>query len=184
MKTIILFLCILGMVTLACAVAAPVERSVTMNLAFAIGPDKAIDSLQSSQNYSLSYSAQRGAVVAMVSNGEDPFNATANSSYSAAANLISAEQAAEGNEFLIVFTNGSSSNIADKQANLGNGRMVPNIFGDMRRDVPDSFPLYMVLGYDDIDLQNDTVFSGAAELIIRNFGSTQDGKANITFEVM
>jgi hypothetical protein len=183
MKAAVLFLCVLGIAIMASAVALPFGRSVTMNMAFAIGSDKTSDVLLDSQNYSLGYSTQRGTVVAIVFNGEEAFNATANSSYSSTANIISLAQAAEGNEFIIVFTNGSSSQITNKQVIMGNGRVIPNVFGAMQRDTPNSFPLYMVLHYDNIDLQNDTVFSGAEEILVRNFGNTQQGKANITFEV-
>lgn len=157
-------------------------RSVTMNLAFAIGSNKSADVLQSSANYSSSHNALNGTVVGIIATGSQTFNGTTNGSYSSAANLITVTQSATNNKFLLVLSNGTGSEISGKIALLGNGKILANIFGVMIRISPAKYPLYIVAEYDDIDIGNNTPFSGSTELVMRNYGPTSNGQANITVD--
>ena len=156
-------------------------RSVTMNLAFAIG-NKSKDVLQFSSNYSASENFRNGTVVGIVASGSRAFTGRINNSYSAAANSIAVLQSADKDKFLLVITNGSLSEISSKIGFLGNGRVLGSAFGVMQRTSATSFPLYIVAEYDDIDIGNSTAFSGAGELLLRSWGPVPDGRANVTLE--
>ncbi len=157
-------------------------RSVTMNLAFAIGANKSKDVLQFSFNYSASENFRNGTAVGIVASGSRAFTGRINNSYSASANSIAMVQSADKNKFLLTITNGSMSEISSKIGFLGNGRVLGGVFGVMSRGSATSFPIYIAAEYDDIDIANSTAFSGAGELILRNRGATADGRANITVE--
>ncbi len=157
-------------------------RSVTMNLAFAIGSAKNTDVLQFSSNYAASENFRNGTVAGIAASGSRAFTGRINSSYSGAANSIALVQSADRNKFLLVLTNGSTADIASKTVFLGSGKVLGSAFGVMPRGSATSFPIHIVAEYDDIDIANSTAFSGAGELMLRNWGPTPDGRANITVE--
>lgn len=157
-------------------------RSVTMNLALRVGSNKSNDVLKFSANYSAVDNLRNGTVAAIVSGGPRPFAGSVNTSYSSAANLISASQAADGSVFFLVMTNGSVDDIAARTYSLGSGKLPSGLFGVMYRGTAASFPLHVVAEYDSVDIANNTPFSGSGEILIRNRGPVADGRQNITIE--
>ncbi len=179
---VLIVLCIVLSAGAAMALGTIFGRSVTMNLAFAIGSNKSTDVLQSSADYSSSHNALNGTVAGIAASGSQTFNGTTNGSYSPAANLITVTQSATNNKFLLVLSNGTGSEISGKIALLGNGKILANIFGVMTRISPAKYPLYIIAEYDDIDIGNSTTFSGSTGLVMRNYGPTSNGQANITID--
>ena len=95
------------------------------------------------------------------------------------------DQSLDGNRFLIVFTNGTSANIRDKMNLLGDKKILPKAFGFRSYSSPDSFPLFLKLQYDDMDITAKARWTaGAREIVIRNEGKNDRGVPKISIRVM
>lgn len=158
-------------------------RTATMNLAYHIGSSKSDDSILYSSNY---ISAEdNGDVLGLVSSGGNTFGTNYNSSYSSGDYIISMDQSLEGNRFLIVLTNGTSSNIRDKMNMLGGKKILPKAFGFLSYAVPDGFPLFLKLHYDDVDITTKARWvAGAREIMIKNEGKNGQGVPKISIRVI
>lgn len=157
-------------------------RTAAMNLAYHLGAAKDDDSVFYGKDY---IASEEGSSVLGIASSGYPFGTSHNSSYSAADYLISMEQSLEKNRFLILFTNGTYSNIKDKMNLLGEKRIPPKTFGFRSYSSPDSFPLFLKLQYDDIDITTKARWTaGAREIVIRNEGKNDRGLPKISIRVM
>jgi hypothetical protein len=163
------------------SLAMPAGKSVTMNLAFSIGQQPSNDVLNASGNFSSSYDTAEGTVVAIVAAGQGVLSSSVNNSYGASANMISLTQPADANRFLIVMTNGSSAQIAGKTNQVRDG-FFSTVFGVLPQYAASSFPVYLLVIYDNANIMNNTIFSGPEEILIRNAGPGENGAVNITIE--
>lgn len=158
-------------------------RTATMNLAYHIGDSKNNDGIFYSSNYISS--EDNGIVFGMASSGKNTFSASYNGNYSSSDYLISMDQSLEKNMFLIVFTNGTSANIRDKMSLLGDRKIPVKLFGFLTYSLPGSFPLFLKLQYNDIDIISKTRWvAGARELVIKNEGRNGQGVPKISIKVV
>ncbi len=176
---IIIFAALIGILAVA-AFAIPQGKNATMNLAFSIGQQASDDVLNASANFSSSHDLSSGTVVALVSAGKFE-NSTYNNSYSSNEKMISLTEAQDGTEFLIAITNGTSKEIYEK-ARQTSGGFISTAFRPASSYFVSSFPLYLAVIYDGINILNDTIFNGPEVLLIRNMGSDAAGRINITIE--
>ena len=155
-------------------------NSVTLHLAFHLGDNSSGDIVLSGDDYILA--EEGGTVLALLSSGT--VFGTRNSSYSAVDNLFEMRQGLENNRFLLTYTNGTNETIKNRLNLLGDKKIIPKTCGSLSTSIPSSFPLYMRLDYDDIDITTSTHFTtGVRELIIRNEGKNSQGLYKIAIEV-
>lgn len=154
-------------------------NSVTLNFAFHIGDNNSDDVILSDNNYILA--EDNNTVLALLSSGT--VFGTSNSSYNATDNLIEIRQGFD-NRFLLTFTKGNNQTIINKLNLIGDKKIPSKTFGDFSYSIPTSFPLYIRLGYDDIDIISKTHWSaGVREIIIKNEGKNSRGLPMVSIEV-
>lgn len=175
-------ICVILLLTVYVTLSFSADRKATMNLAYHIGSSKSDDSIVSSGNY---ISTEEGSIVlGIASSGNAPSTSNV-TGYSADDYLISMDQSLGSNRFLIVFTNGTSSNIRDKMNLLGDKRILPKAFGILSYAVPENFPLFLKLQYDDVDIITKTRWVvGAREIIVKNEGKNSQGVPKISIRVI
>lgn len=170
---------------------------VTLNLAFTIGSDKnntihtdssdcnalnASSSGFSSLENKFISGHSSNAVLGIVFAGTNFYHAYFDTAYSSSAYLIQMKQSAEGNKFLVTFTKGTSTTL-DGVVSQNRNKIPSLTFGDVVRAARASFPVYIRLEYDDIDLHNRVRWDGPVRISIKNQGIVS-GLANITLSLL
>jgi hypothetical protein len=173
----IIIIAVLAAVILSAATAqAIVGRTATVNLAFVV-QDKQ-DTLESSINYA---SASGGGAVVGIAAADYSYGSSAGD-FSPSANMLSVTQPLKENEFFIVATKGTGQEINRTLSQLGKSRTVPGTFGSLTSAASGIFPLFLVLEYWKIELEDSAALSGSGELIFRNAGLTPLGHPSIRLE--
>jgi len=178
-------------------IAPSLARSVTINMAFTIGDDKnniihvnGTDYNGTDNNATMFAmvdkkfisSERSNKVFAMVFAGGEFLNILLNASYSPSAYLLQMSQEHKGNRFLLAFTNGTWRNIDSKAEGAEAAKILSKAFGTLAFSTPSSFPLFIRLEYDSIDLYSRIRFVSATKLLIKNVGSIN--RPNITMSVL
>lgn len=157
-------------------------RSARMNFVFHINNTKSDDIFRYEKSYVASYDISN-VVLAIASSGK-PIGIRINNAYSINDSLVQIFQSLENNRFIIAFTKGDNTVIKNKIYQLGDKKIPTKTFGYFSPVIPKSFPIFVRLEYDDIDITTRTGWSGSGGIFIKNQGNTDRGIPNITIEVI
>jgi len=94
-------------------------------------------------------------------------------------NIFVMKQALDGNRFLLGFTNASLSMVQNKVSEARKTKMIGKSIGFLLYKIPGSYPIFLRLEYDDIDILNDTRWVGSSNIIIRNEGFDRVPKISV-----
>ena len=107
-----------------------------------------------------------------------------NNSWNSTHYLFQMAQDSQDNRFLIIATNGTTSDIDDKLSMIDNSRMIAMTVGRFAISTASSFPTFIRLEYANIDIDIRSFWSGSGQLRIINRGVTSRGIPNVTIELV
>jgi len=164
--------------TYAPAMSTWVGHSAEMRFAFHIGTG---DNIRSGNNHIASWN--NNVVLGIVSGGT-PIDTSLNTSYPGDDYLLKLVQREKDNKFLLVFTKGTYADITDNLEEVALKGWVGKTFGSFSLSEPSTFKTFLVLLYDNIDLNNSLRWAaGSYDLWLENIGKNSRGQSKINVTI-
>ncbi len=159
-------------------IGAWLGHSAKMRFAFHIGTG---DNIRYGEDYISSWN--NGVVLGIVT-AETPIDSSVNTSYPGDDYLFDIVQREKDNKFLLVFTNGTYTDITDNLEEVGLKGIVGKTFGEFSYDEPSAYKTFLILLYHSIDLNNSLRWAaGSYDLWIKNIGKNTKGQSKINITI-